>query len=155
MCAVPTAGQAPGDGGVGRAGGYHSACTWRVPMVYLSLRSGERWSTGLYRCRHRSIRGAGAVHAAPRDRQSRRIAQVASFSLTSDHAAVGFAALAVGGLMYGPFLPLKNTILQRTSPSGSLTSPAVSGEACWARVNAALRAACAAERPRVLPDHLQ
>ncbi|MHB8393445.1 MAG: MFS transporter [Candidatus Dormibacteria bacterium] len=35
---------------------------------------------------------------------------------------VGFAALAVGGLVYGPFLPLKRTIIQRYSPPGSLTA---------------------------------
>ncbi|MGC2190875.1 MAG: MFS transporter [Candidatus Dormiibacterota bacterium] len=35
---------------------------------------------------------------------------------------VGFAALAVGGLVYGPFLPLKRTIIQRYSPPGYLTS---------------------------------
>lgn len=36
--------------------------------------------------------------------------------------AVGFIALAVGGLVYGPFLPLKTTIIQRHSPPGSLTA---------------------------------
>jgi hypothetical protein len=35
--------------------------------------------------------------------------------------AVGFAALSVGGLLYGPFLPLKRSIIQRSSPPGSLT----------------------------------
>jgi len=35
---------------------------------------------------------------------------------------VGFIALAVGGLVYGPFLPLKTTIIQRHSPPGSLTT---------------------------------
>ena len=35
---------------------------------------------------------------------------------------VGFAALAVGGLVYGPFLPLKRTIIQLYSPPGSLTA---------------------------------
>jgi MFS family permease len=36
--------------------------------------------------------------------------------------AVGFAALAVGGLVYGPFPPLKQTIIQRYSPPGSLAA---------------------------------
>jgi hypothetical protein len=35
---------------------------------------------------------------------------------------VGFAALAVGGLVYGPFLPLKRTIIQLYSPPGSLAA---------------------------------
>ncbi|MGA7087828.1 MAG: MFS transporter [Candidatus Dormiibacterota bacterium] len=35
---------------------------------------------------------------------------------------VGFIALAVGGLVYGPFLPLKTTIIQRHSPPRSLTA---------------------------------
>jgi predicted MFS family arabinose efflux permease len=39
-----------------------------------------------------------------------------------DSVVVGFAALAVGGLVYGPFLPLKQTIIQRRSPPGSLTA---------------------------------
>ncbi|HVC39324.1 MAG TPA: MFS transporter [Candidatus Dormibacteraeota bacterium] len=39
-----------------------------------------------------------------------------------DSVFVGFAALAVGGLVYGPFLPLKKTIIQRHSPPGSLTA---------------------------------
>lgn len=39
------------------------------------------------------------------------------------HSVVaGFAALAVGGLVYGPFLPLKRTIIQRYSPASSLTA---------------------------------
>jgi predicted MFS family arabinose efflux permease len=37
-------------------------------------------------------------------------------------AAVGFAALAAGGLVYGPFQPLKQTIIQRASPPGSLAA---------------------------------
>jgi MFS family permease len=37
---------------------------------------------------------------------------------------VGFIALAVGGLIYGPFLPLKTTIIQRHSPPGSMTTMA-------------------------------
>jgi MFS family permease len=40
----------------------------------------------------------------------------------SDSVIVGFAALAVGGLFYGPFIPLKSTIIQRHSPSRSLTA---------------------------------
>lgn len=36
--------------------------------------------------------------------------------------AVGFAALAAGGLVYGPFPPLKQTIIQRYSPPGSLAA---------------------------------
>jgi hypothetical protein len=36
--------------------------------------------------------------------------------------AVGFAALAAGGLVYGPFPPLKQTIIQRYSPAGSLAA---------------------------------
>lgn len=39
-----------------------------------------------------------------------------------DSIVVGFVALAVGGLVYGPFLPLKRTIIQRYSPAGSLTA---------------------------------
>lgn len=35
---------------------------------------------------------------------------------------VGFTALAVGGMCYGPFLPLKTAIIQRDSPPGSLTA---------------------------------
>jgi MFS family permease len=38
--------------------------------------------------------------------------------------AVGFAALAVGGLVYGPFQPVKQTIIQRRSPSGQLAAMA-------------------------------
>jgi len=37
---------------------------------------------------------------------------------------VGFTALAVGGICYGPFLPLKTAIIQRDSPPGSLTAVA-------------------------------
>lgn len=33
---------------------------------------------------------------------------------------VGFAALAVGGLVYGPFLPLKQAVIQRHSPPAQL-----------------------------------
>ena len=40
----------------------------------------------------------------------------------TDSVAVGFAALAVGGLIYGPFQPLKQTIIQRASPPGSLAA---------------------------------
>ena len=36
--------------------------------------------------------------------------------------AVGFAALTAGGLVYGPFPPLKQTIVQRYSPAGSLAA---------------------------------
>ena len=36
----------------------------------------------------------------------------------------GFAALAAGGLVYGPFLPLKRTIIQRASPPGSVAAVA-------------------------------
>ena len=39
-----------------------------------------------------------------------------------ESTAVGFGALAAGGLCYGPFLPLKRWIIQRDSPSGSLTA---------------------------------
>jgi len=35
---------------------------------------------------------------------------------------VGFAALAAGGLVYGPFEPLKQTIIQRASPPGYLAA---------------------------------
>jgi MFS family permease len=38
--------------------------------------------------------------------------------------AVGFAALALGGLVYGPFQPIKQTIIQRCSPSGQLAAMA-------------------------------
>ncbi|MGC1185543.1 MAG: MFS transporter [Candidatus Dormiibacterota bacterium] len=41
-----------------------------------------------------------------------------------DSSLVGFIALAVGGLVYGPFLPLKQTIIQRYTPPGSLTAVA-------------------------------
>ncbi len=37
-------------------------------------------------------------------------------------ALVGATALAVGGLVYGPFLPLKRTIIQRLSPASQLAS---------------------------------
>jgi predicted MFS family arabinose efflux permease len=40
----------------------------------------------------------------------------------TDSVAVGFAALAVGGLIYGPFQPLKQTIIQRASPPGGLAA---------------------------------
>jgi MFS family permease len=40
----------------------------------------------------------------------------------TDSVAVGFAALAVGGLVYGPFQPLKQTIIQRASPPGGLAA---------------------------------
>ena len=40
----------------------------------------------------------------------------------TDSVAVGFGALAVGGLIYGPFQPLKQTIIQRASPPGSLAA---------------------------------
>jgi predicted MFS family arabinose efflux permease len=43
------------------------------------------------------------------------------FGFTASVAA-GFAALAVGGLVYGPFPPLKQTIVQRYSPAGSLAA---------------------------------
>jgi predicted MFS family arabinose efflux permease len=43
------------------------------------------------------------------------------FGLTASVAA-GFAALAVGGLIYGPFLPLKQTIIQQHSPPGHLAA---------------------------------
>jgi predicted MFS family arabinose efflux permease len=36
--------------------------------------------------------------------------------------AVGFAALAGGGLVYGPYQPLKQTIIQRASPPGQLAA---------------------------------
>jgi MFS family permease len=38
--------------------------------------------------------------------------------------AVGFIAMSVGGLVYGPFLPLKRTIIQRAAPPGLLTQVA-------------------------------
>jgi MFS family permease len=41
-----------------------------------------------------------------------------------DSVIVRFIALAVGGLVYGPFLPLKQTIIQRHSPPGTLTAVA-------------------------------
>ncbi len=37
---------------------------------------------------------------------------------------IGFVALAAGGLCYGPFLPLKQAIIQRDTPAGSLTAVA-------------------------------
>lgn len=37
-----------------------------------------------------------------------------------DSSVVGFAALTVGGLVYGPFEPLKQTIVQRHSPRAAL-----------------------------------
>ncbi len=40
----------------------------------------------------------------------------------SDSVVVGFAALAVGGLIYGPFEPIKQTIIQRYSPPGQLAA---------------------------------
>ena len=40
----------------------------------------------------------------------------------TDSVAVGFAALAAGGLVYGPFQPLKQTIIQRASPPGALAA---------------------------------
>ena len=42
----------------------------------------------------------------------------------TDSVAVGFAALAVGGLVYGPFQPVKQTIIQRQSPPGQLAAMA-------------------------------
>jgi hypothetical protein len=41
---------------------------------------------------------------------------------STDSVAVGFAALAVGGLIYGPFQPIKQTIIQRHSPPGQLAA---------------------------------
>jgi len=41
-----------------------------------------------------------------------------------DSSLVGFIALAVGGLVYGPLLPLKQTIIHRYTAPGSLTSVA-------------------------------
>lgn len=35
---------------------------------------------------------------------------------------VGFAAIAVGGLLYGPFQPLKSAVIQRHSPPGQLAT---------------------------------
>jgi MFS family permease len=43
------------------------------------------------------------------------------FGVTAS-VAIGFAALAVGGLIYGPFVPLKQTIIQRNSPPGYLAA---------------------------------
>ncbi len=40
----------------------------------------------------------------------------------TDSLVAGFAALAAGGLVYGPFLPLKGTIIQRESPPGSVAA---------------------------------
>jgi predicted MFS family arabinose efflux permease len=40
----------------------------------------------------------------------------------TDSVAAGFAALAAGGLVYGPFQPLKQTIIQQASPPGSLAA---------------------------------
>jgi hypothetical protein len=42
----------------------------------------------------------------------------------TDSVAVGFAALAVGGLVYGPFQPIKQTIIQRRSRPGQLAAMA-------------------------------
>ena len=42
----------------------------------------------------------------------------------TDSVAVGFAALAAGGLVYGPFQPIKQTIIQRHSPPGQLPAMA-------------------------------
>jgi len=42
----------------------------------------------------------------------------------TDSVAVGFAALAAGGLVYGPFQPIKQTIIQRHSPPGQLAAMA-------------------------------
>lgn len=39
-----------------------------------------------------------------------------------DSAVVGFVALAVGGLLYGPFLPLQRAVIQRHSPPGKLAA---------------------------------
>jgi MFS family permease len=40
----------------------------------------------------------------------------------TDSVTVGFIALGVGGLIYGPFVPLKRSIMQRYSPPGSLSA---------------------------------
>lgn len=37
-----------------------------------------------------------------------------------DSTVMGFGALALGGLVYGPFLPLKRAVIQRASPPGQL-----------------------------------
>jgi MFS family permease len=42
----------------------------------------------------------------------------------ADSAVVGFVALAVGGLAYGPFVPLKRAIIQRDTPAANLTAVA-------------------------------
>lgn len=39
-----------------------------------------------------------------------------------DATVVGFITLAVGGLLYGPFLPLKRAVIQRHSPAGKLAA---------------------------------
>ncbi|MGH7757897.1 MAG: MFS transporter, partial [Candidatus Dormibacteria bacterium] len=40
----------------------------------------------------------------------------------TDTVIIGFVALGFGGLVYGPFLPLKRTIIQRASPPSALAS---------------------------------
>jgi len=42
----------------------------------------------------------------------------------TESVAAGFAALAAGGLVYGPFQPIKQTIIQRQSPPGQLAAMA-------------------------------
>jgi MFS family permease len=39
-----------------------------------------------------------------------------------DSSLVAFAALAAGGLLYGPFVPLKRAVIQRSSPPGRLAA---------------------------------
>jgi hypothetical protein len=55
--------------------------------------------------------------------------------------AVGFAALAAGGLVYGSFPPLKQTIIQRYSPAGSLAGLATIAAAGFAAALLAIRSA--------------
>lgn len=47
----------------------------------------------------------------------------------TDSTLVGFVALGVGGLAYGPFLPLKNAVIQRGGSAGSITALAAASAA--------------------------
>ncbi len=47
----------------------------------------------------------------------------------TDSTLGGFVALGVGGLVYGPFLPLKNALIQRAGPAGSISALAAASAA--------------------------
>jgi len=89
--------------GPGVLGGYWTLFGCGATAGALAASWAQRW--GLWRVCVAVIAGWGAC--------------LVPLGLT--HSLVlGFATLAVGGLVYGPFLPFKQTIIQRASPPGAL-----------------------------------